>query len=456
MTLHRVALSFVRCAWLVAFAASTSHASNGMNMIGFGAESVSMGGADLAVTDSPAAMNINPAGISRCSAPELDVGLSHVWPSVEHRDRLGNDGKDRLDRIPMPYLAYVHPIGKVTLGAGVFFQGGLGAEYRGLVTPVSAMKNSGMLPPGFFDGDSVPDRDEARTRVMFAKLTPTVAWQITPEWSVGAALNVGYARADMKLFPETSVLADLDMSGTVGDSMRDAFFGMNLEDTSAFGFGGRIGFQYRKGNLSIGGAYFTETSLDLDGGTMTLNLSALGLGKVDYDAEISGFEWPRRAGLGAAYRVSRWLLISGDVDWINWSNAIERLEIRIENPGNPLAPPSREIPFEMNWDDQWVFALGVEITPVEGWALRLGYNHGDTPIPNDYLRPFFPAIGEDHFTAGLGFTRGRWTLDIGVEYVLETEKTNHNTDPTVNPFGPGSEEKLSQFMAHFMLRIALP
>jgi long-chain fatty acid transport protein len=217
-----------------------------------------------------------------------------------------------------------------------------------------------------------------------------------------------------------------------------------------------VGFQYRNGNLALGGAYFTETSLDLDDGNIDLNMKALGLGKVNYDAEISGFAWPRRAGLGVAYRVSPMLLISGDVDWINWSSAIERLTIKIKVPSNaPLGVP-REIPFEMNWDDQWVFAVGVEITPAEGWALRFGYNHGDTPIPNDFLRPMFPAIGEDHFTAGLGFTKGRWTFDMGAEYVLETEKTNNSRDPTVNPFGPGSQETLSQFMAHFMLRVAFP
>ena len=68
----------------------------------------------------------------------------------------------------------------------------------------------------------------------------------------------------------------------------------------------------------------------------------------------------------------------------------------------------------------------------------------------------FPAIGEDHLTAGLGFNRGRWTFDMGFEYVLETTKTNNSRDPSVNPFGPGSKETLSQFMAHFMLRIAFP
>jgi len=45
---------------------------------------------------------------------------------------------------------------------------------------------------------------------------------------------------------------------------------------------------------------------------------------------------------------------------------------------------------------------------------------------------------------------------MGVEYVLKTEKTNNSSNPKVNPFGPGSRESLSQFMAHFMLRVAFP
>ena len=79
-------------------------------------------------------------------------------------------------------------------------------------------------------------------------------------------------------------------------------------------------------------------------------------------------------------------------------------------------------------------------------------NHGDTPVPNDTLRPLFPAIAESHVTGGFGVDKGPWTFDLGLEYVIESEKTNNNSDPTVNPFGPGSTETLSQFMVHFMMR----
>jgi long-chain fatty acid transport protein len=304
MKLHRATFRSVCAIGLMLLATQVADASNGMNMIGFGAESVSMGGADLALTDCSAALNINPAGIAWCPQPEFVFGLAWMWPSLNHQDQLGNDRDDELDRYPMPLFGYAHPMGNLTWGVGLFVQGGMGAEYQDLTTPFAAMANSGMLPPGFFLGDSVPNFDDTRTNVMFAKLTPTLAWRIRPKWTVGATLNVGYARAEMELFPETSIMADLDQSGTEGDSPNDFFFGMDLQDTSSLNYGLRVGFQYESGALSLGGAYVTETDLDLDGGTMTLNMSSMGLGKVDYDAKMSGFAWPRQAGLGMAYQVS--------------------------------------------------------------------------------------------------------------------------------------------------------
>ena len=66
-------------------------ATNGMNMIGYGAVSSSMGGADLAVTDNPSAMNINPAGLCECATPEIDAGVSVLMPFLRHEDELGNE-----------------------------------------------------------------------------------------------------------------------------------------------------------------------------------------------------------------------------------------------------------------------------------------------------------------------------------------------------------------------------
>jgi long-chain fatty acid transport protein len=426
-----------------------------MNMIGFGAESIAMGGADLAHLDSPSAMNINPAGIGRLLEPELAFSLGVMDPSLEHSDRLGNRSEDVLDRYPMPFLGYVHPYGDLTFGIGLFVQGGMGAEYQGLTTPFSAMAGSDVVPPGFFGSSVVPDGDATMTRLAHAKLTPTVAWRARPGWTLGASLQVSYATADLALFPDTSIRADMDHSGMAGDSPIDLFFGLEAEGLSDVGLSLRLGFQYEVGRLSLGGSYVTETELDLSGGSMTMNFSAMGLGKVVYDSRMNGLAWPQQASLGLAHQVRPGILVAADIDWVNWSSAITTVTLEVDNPSSPAAPAARRIPMHMGWKDQWVGAVGLEIRRWQNWALRLGYNYGATPIPNLMLRPLFPAIAEQHVTGGAGVTRGTWILDLAIEYALDTDKTNNSFDSSVNPFGPGSRESLSQLTVHFSLRRGL-
>ena len=61
--MFRIRLGQACC--LVGFLPFTAVASNGLNLIGYGAESVAMGGADVAVAADTLALNTNPAGIAR-------------------------------------------------------------------------------------------------------------------------------------------------------------------------------------------------------------------------------------------------------------------------------------------------------------------------------------------------------------------------------------------------------
>ena len=429
-----------------------AQASNGMNLIGFGAVSISMGGADLAVTDSAAAMNINPAGIGWCIEPQLDIGAGFFNPSLTHTDMLGNNEDDSLDRVPVPFIGYVHPVGDLTLGIGMFFQGGLGVEYKNLVTPFAAIAGSGMFPPGFFGRSELPMTDTVKTELAHAKFTPALAWRANEKVTLGATLNVSYAQAEMMFLPETSLLADFNMSGIPGDAPGEMFAGLHIDGVSTWAYGLRLGLQYKDGPLQLGFSYSTETDLEFDGGTMTMNLTALGLGKVRYDAMMKNFAWPQQAGGGFGYRINPKWLVAADLDWINWSSAIETITITATNPDHPMAPPSREVMMPMGWDDQWVYAIGFEVNPNDDWTIRFGFNHGDTPIRAELSRPQFPAIAEDHVTAGFGYSSGQWVFDVGFEYVPEAEMTNNNPDMSLNPFGPGSTETLSQFAAYLTLR----
>ena len=65
--------------------------------------------------------------------------------------------------------------------------------------------------------------------------------------------------------------------------------------------------------------------------------------------------------------------------------------------------------------------------------------------PDDTLNPLFPATTEHHLSFGLGYLVGNKTWDFAIEHAFEAENTNNNTDPMVNPFGPGTTVTHSQW-----------
>ncbi|MBE0598610.1 MAG: outer membrane protein transport protein [Desulfuromonadales bacterium] len=444
----RMTLPSAAAAALLLFGGGEVEATNGMNMIGYGAVSPAMGGADLAMVDNATAMNINPAGLCACAAPEFGFGFRLLASRLQHRDSLGNgahDGEDQL--FPLPLLTYAAPIDgtRLTFGFGLFSQGGMGAEFNDLHTPFAA---AGL---GAYPGQSVPERDDIFSDLRYIKAAPTLAWR-SPQGKLklGASLQFGYVQAAMKYFPHTSVY--LPGIGDEAQAGGMTFAGMDLDGLAAFGYGARCGFQYHLGEVTIGGAYLSETELDFRDGSMRLNLSAFELGKVKYDARMTGMNWPRQAGVGISWPAFPWLRLAADLDWIDWSSAMKTVKIRLKEPNHPAAPPTQEIVIPMNWKDQWVYALGLEVRPASDWVLRLGYNHGNSPVPDDTLSPLFPAIVEDHLTAGIGLALGKWQVDLGVEWGLPARQKNRNPDPQVNPFGAGTQERHSQITTHLMLR----
>jgi long-chain fatty acid transport protein len=216
---------------------------------------------------------------------------------------------------------------------------------------------------------------------------------------------------------------------------------MKVKDLASFGVAGRVGAQIKVGpQVRLGATYTTKSDLKLESGEATLNF---GQASAQYDAEMSDFTWPQEFEFGVAYLPIAGLTLAADAKWINWSDAIKRPVLKLSNPDIP-APPALEVPFAMNWDDQWVFAIGAEyvINPVH--TVRVGYNYGKSPVPDEFLNPLFPATVEQHVTLGYGAAMGKWSFDVAYEHAFENAQTNLNAIPSENPFGPGLEVSHSQ------------
>jgi long-chain fatty acid transport protein len=392
-------------------AAGPAFGTNGMRMIGFGPVQSSMGGVGVGATLDGNALASNPAGITELGN-RLDVAIGYFKPSVSQQvtgtptgapppnppSMIARDGQSidsNRSGSPIPAIAWVSPLtDRLSTGLGLFAVSGMGVDYR---------TNLYLSP--------------ALTSYLNARLSPGVAYKLTDSLSVGLALNVMMAQ----------------MEFGVAGNLPAAMGGQAKHETAtSWGYGATLGVKFTPVDiLSLGVAYetrshFQDFSFSVPGGTDKLR-----------------FDQPQVATAGAALRPMEGLLVAADLEWIDWSSTMgEKL------PRYSKSQPTT-MPFDMRWKGQWVYKLGVQVTPVRGLELRAGYNYGKMPL--DSTRAFenlvFPAVTEQHFTAGAGYAfNQRIEVEVAGMYSPTAKISGANAAPP-----PGGQmiasysTKMSQF-----------
>jgi len=420
-------IKWIAATWAAIFtlySAAAVQANNGLNLIGFGAESVTMGGADLAVARDTSALNTNPAGMVQIPGKRLDLYSAVAYAlDVRHQDSLGNDEEISNKHIVLGDLGYVQRLSSIpiALGVGLFAQGGAGYVYQDLTTPFG-------------------NQDDLSSLFRIAKLNAGGALEVNPNFSIGATLSVLHADLNQKIFPDTSFYNS--------SLPQQSFFGFNLQNMTATNVGYKLGGMLRVGDRAkLGMAYTSRVNLEMDGGKFISDLSGLGLGKVAYhDVTMKGLNLPQELGLGVAVQATKPLLASVEIKWIDWSSAIKSSTLKAADPDNPVAPPVQTLTQKNDWRDQTVIAVGAAYELTDNAVLRAGYNFGRNPIPNKNLNPLLAAISEETVTAGAGYRlTDHWRMDGGVEY--EFKNKVRYTNPNL-PFGPNSTETAELVALH--------
>jgi len=391
-------------------------AGNGLNMIGYGAESISMGGADIAVARDTSAINTNPAGLTDIPIKEIEFNTAAAFAlDVRHKDSLGNDESVANSPIGWGELGYAQPLTShpVTFGIGLFAQGGAGYDYHNLITPFGT-------------------RDEFSSLLRIAKLDIGSALMVNSRSSIGVSLTALYADLNQKIFPNTSIFNP--------GIPEQSFYGFELDGQQGMHIGYKLGVKLKVTDLiTLGVVYTSKISLDMQGGRYISNLSATGLGKVNYrDVSVTGMNLPQELGLGAAMQADPALLVAVEVKWIDWSSALTTSTLTATNPDNPAAPAVQTLTSSMNWRNQIVMALGIAYKWSDDVVFRGGYNYGRDPIPDNNLNPLLAAISRQTITAGVGYRlTAKWQMDGGIEY--SPKESIHYSNPSL-PFGPDAEE----------------
>jgi long-chain fatty acid transport protein len=221
----------------------------------------------------------------------------------------------------------------------------------------------------------------------------------------------------------------------------NAFYGEAL----GTGFSGKLGLVFKVNpQLSFGATYHAKTymgDLTTDNGTVTMNVDgdggALSGGDpngtpvtgqslpVNGKISVNDFEWPSMYGVGVAFAPVKKLTLVADVKMINWSEVMDSFKMTFTaDSDQPFAGQVMDAELYQQWDDQIVYSVGAAYQVTSSLVLRAGLNRGDNPIPNQYLNALFPAVEQNHATAGAGYLINKSTMvNLSMTYAPEFKPT---------------------------------
>jgi len=350
---------------------SLAMATNGMIMEGYGPIAAGMGGASMAYDNGSAALANNPATLGLMA----EGSRVDVMLGFVGPDVTTPMGTSRADAFYMPAIGYVIKQGKLAYGAGIYGQGGMGTEYA--------------------NGDMA--------QVSVGRVIFPLAYAVSERFNVGGSVDIVWGGMDL--------VADLN-----GDGTKD----INFKDDSDFtgkakgySLAAKLGFTYKLNDaLTVGGVYQTASNLpDLKAGAY----------------KVEGFDMPPTLALGLAWQASERLMAAVDLKDVMWGSSMNT--VTIYQDGTVVAP------FQQDWDDQIVLALGLSYQFSDAFTGRIGYNHGKNPIPDQFVNYLWPAIMENHYTAGFGYAFSKQSeFNLALSYVPEVSVTGTGLPP---PYGNG-------------------
>lgn len=360
-------------------------ATNGDQMLGVTATQWGMAGAYVAEPQDAGTALTNPGALADLPMEEarFDMGFGFLNPP---RKVNGTDSDSDLYLIPSGAAAF-RVDDRLTLGVGMAGLSGMGVDVE--------------MVPG--------NNPQVVTTKQFYKISPGFGYRVTDQLSVGAAFNLDYQSLAMALY---NPAVGLDRQ---------------LPQKQVYGYGATLGMTYKVSpRLRFGAVYESQQHMD-----------AFEWNAKDGDYEMT-MDAPPKLSFGAAFKPWDGLLIEADIKRIWFSEVLD--EITLDTPGGA-------VPLEFGWDDQTVYAIGVQQEVNPKTTVRFGYNYGESPIGSEDVTDNFGslAVTEHHLSMGLTRQIGK-KVSGSVSYV----HAFHNEVTEDTPMGEQSIE-LEQNVVNFQV-----
>lgn len=196
------------------------------------------------------------------------------------------------------------------------------------------------------------------TKLLTLNATPTLAYRIAPGLTVGAGVQVQYAKARFSFAT----------GAPVGPTSL-------FEDADDIAFGATAGILYEPTpGTSIGLGYRSQLTHDLEGDFTTYTRAGR-LGPLGASAELN---LPDIVTLSIRQAIAPNMRLLGTIEWSNWSRFEELALVAPPIPA-PLVQPA-------HWSDGWFFSLGGEYDLNPGMTLRAGLAYELSPVDSPEKR----------------------------------------------------------------------
>ncbi len=337
---------------------------------------MAVGDSVLSQVDNPATLSLSPRNTTTFDYAGELLASSQNWSAP-----LNSTSTYFVTR-PYPSLAIAHPVNdRLTFGLAVYPKAGIYNNYH--LRPLFFPFKKEHMQSSFIDGAFVLN----------------AAYKVTDKLSLGAGL-----RGELLTAKFNSVFGPVDA---------------DFSRVWVLGGGYQFGLYYQATKrLSLGMGYRSPSWLtackDADAEGILLGVLPLSLGQGD----LSRWTLPQRVNLGAAYDVTAWWKLIGEMRWINYHSSLFNTTT-IETRG----VLDLNFPLHLRYDDIWVFIAGSEFKLSNHWKLDVGYNYSTDPSHRSRLFPTAPALIQHHVSVGLRYEKNNWWVGGGYIYGFKSTQT---------------------------------
>ncbi|MFZ5470611.1 MAG: OmpP1/FadL family transporter [Myxococcota bacterium] len=368
--------------WLVVVTfAAVEAAAAGFAVPEQSARAVGSAGTGTASAFGASTLYYNPGLLPFEDGISAEVSTNLILPTFSYAPVRAVDGSPstvdpRLFAIPSVFAAA--PLSnQLFAGVGAFSNFGLGLSW-----------------PATFDG-----RFEASaSNVTTFTVNPSVAYRLNDRLGIGGGVSL--VRGTVELAQQINFV---DSEGSLRMGGGTFGFGFNL------GFGAR----FLSDRLSVGASWRSDVPLSFQGrADFTVPREAEALLR-DQDIRTS-LTLPHVVAMGASYRVTPRLRVSGDVSYTAWSS-LDALRLDFEDD-------ALDQELRRDWQNTFTARVAGELSVNPQLTVRLGAGFDPTPSPTDTLSPSLPDSDRVLASMGVGYQMGNLTADLGYLLVLVTPR----------------------------------